>query len=267
MKRYLLISLVFVLSTAITVEAQTTIWSNDFESLSGISASDLDGDGYNWFQNGDGTLMGFAPGRYMGSYSYNTSPDNVIQCPVFSIPAAANNLSFSLRVASSSSTSYAEHFAVYIQEDGTGSMFDNEIYEGTLNSGGPGSAELISGSIPNSFAGKDVRLIVRHFNTTNQLLFMIDDIAVETNSQLSVEDSNFDQFRFYPNPVTSNINFNSTLDITAVQIFNLLGQKVSDYNASMLNNKSIDVSNLQTGAYLMKVEIDTQSQIFRFIKN
>ncbi|MBT8257796.1 MAG: T9SS type A sorting domain-containing protein [Bacteroidia bacterium] len=259
---------VFVLLTCFSaIQAQNTIWSNNFESLSGISAQDLDGDGFNWFQNSDGTLMGFSPGRYLGSYSLNTSPDNALECPVFSIPAGASDLSFSLRVASSSQTSYAESFAVYIQEDGTGSMFDNEIYQGTLNSGGPGSAQLINGSIPNSFAGKDVKLIVRHFNTTNQLLFMIDDILVESGQALSVGDSSFDQFNFYPNPADNQINFNSAVNISKVQIFNLLGQNVSSFSEGMLSNKTIDVSALQSGAYLLKVEIDNNTQIFRFIKN
>ncbi|MBT8288692.1 MAG: T9SS type A sorting domain-containing protein [Flavobacteriaceae bacterium] len=267
MKRKILllwISAVFICSATFS---QTTIWSTNFESLAGISAFDLDADGYNWFQNSDGTLMGFAPGKYMGSYSFNTSPDNVITCPVFNIPAAASNMTFSLRVASSSSSDYAESFAVYIQEDGVGSMFDNEIYNGTLNSGGPGTAQLVNGSISNSFAGKDVRLIVRHFNTTNQLLFMIDDLLVESGQALSLEDSEFSSFSIYPNPTTDELNFRTSVTVSAAQIYNLLGQNVMSYDSNMLSDNKIDVSNLQTGNYLIRVTINSDSQIFRFIKN
>ncbi|NNF74937.1 MAG: T9SS type A sorting domain-containing protein [Flavobacteriaceae bacterium] len=181
MKRNLLLWFFTSLLTTYSINAQSTIWSTDFESLNGLSSIDLDADGYEWFQNSDGTLMGFAPGKYMGSYSINTSPDNVLTAPVFSIPAGASDLSFSLRVASSSSSDYSESFAVYIQEDGASSMFNNQIFQGTLSSGGPSSATLISGAIPSSFAGKDARIIVRHFNTTNQLLFMIDDLKVESD--------------------------------------------------------------------------------------
>ncbi|MBT8268986.1 MAG: T9SS type A sorting domain-containing protein [Bacteroidia bacterium] len=182
MKRILLLIGSFLILSWNSLHSQTTIWSTDFESLNGLSAIDQDGDGYNWFQNSDGTLMGFAPGKYLGSYSINTAPDNVLTAPVFSIPAGSTNLSFSLRVASSSATDYAETFAVYIQEDGVGSMFNNQLYQGTLTSGGPGSAVMISGGISNGFAGKDVRIIVRHYNTNNQLLFMIDDLKVEADS-------------------------------------------------------------------------------------
>jgi len=264
MKRNLLFLLLII--PALILNAQTTIWSTDFESLDGLASMDLDGDGFEWFQNSDGTLMGFAPGKYMGSYSVNTSPDNVITAPVFNIPAAASNLTFSLRVASSSSASYSESYAVYIQEDGVGSMFDNELYQGILTSGGPDSSILINGSIPNSFAGKNVRIIVRHFNTTNQLLFMIDDLKVESGDTLSVENSNFDNFSFYPNPVNYRLNFNSNQPISKIQIFNILGQEVLRFNASNIFNNSVELNNLNSGNYLIKVFIENTSQVFRLVK-
>jgi len=51
-----------------------------------------------------------------------------------------------------------------------------------------------------------------------------------------------------------------------VILFNMIGQKVKEFNS--VNNSSLEIpmSDLQAGAYLMKVRIDGVSNTFRVIK-
>jgi hypothetical protein len=56
----------------------------------------------------------------------------------------------------------------------------------------------------------------------------------------------------YPNPTSSVLTINAASVIDNVEIFNVLGQIVYTKNV-MLNNAEINVSDLQTGNYLVKV--------------
>lgn len=71
------------------------------------------------------------------------------------------------------------------------------------------------------------------------------------SSTLSTNDFEFDQdkVRVFPNPTSSIINIVSTSTIKNVGIYNMLGSIVLEST-----NRAIDVSKLQSGYYLMKVE-------------
>lgn len=267
MKRILLLTLLLLIMPIGIISAQTQIWSSDCENLSGWVFQDIDGDGNNFFNYPDGTYVGFVPGHYLGSLSQSLSPDNATITPAFAIPGVAMNITFSLKVASSSSTDYLETYAVYIQEVGVGSPYDNMLHQETLSNGGPNSFSTINIDIPNSFAGKSVKLIVRHFNTNNEFFFMIDDFSVQYLDTLSTTDSIFENFSFYPNPVKDHLNFNSNTSVTRVQIYNILGQSVLTFNGSNISNNGININSITKGTYLMQVTIDNVTQTYKLIKN
>lgn len=266
MKRNLLYTIILFFMVLGTINAQTTIWSSDCEDLSGWTWDDIDGDGENWFYYTGGTNIGFQPGQFLASPSMSASPDNAIQTPAFSIPSNAEGITIDYRIAASSNTAYQETYGVYIQEVGVGGPYDNLLHQATLNDGGDNSAIMENVSIPNSYAGKNVIISFRHFNTTNQEFLMVDDLLVQSQEFLGLGDSNFDNFSFYPNPATTSVNFNSQKPISRVQIFNILGQNVLIVNENNLLNNKIDVSNLSNGNYLMKIYIDGDSQLYRLVK-
>lgn len=76
------------------------------------------------------------------------------------------------------------------------------------------------------------------------------------------------QISLYPIPseVVLNINipFSNALDVKYT-IFSLKGELIVPENK--LLNKNIDIRNLNTGVYILNLEIDRQKQSFRFIKN
>lgn len=79
---------------------------------------------------------------------------------------------------------------------------------------------------------------------------------------LSVNDNTTLSFSIAPNPVKDIVTITSkTEPITSVEIFNVLGQKVMDANFSENLSENINVSNLQTGMYVLKINSTTTKRL------
>ena len=73
-------------------------------------------------------------------------------------------------------------------------------------------------------------------------------------SLLNTSDIDASTFSIYPNPASNNLTINSKNDpITQVEIFNVLGQKIINLNVANTTSKSIDISSLNSGLYLVKI--------------
>ncbi|WP_299255104.1 fibronectin type III domain-containing protein [uncultured Lacinutrix sp.] len=85
----------------------------------------------------------------------------------------------------------------------------------------------------------------------------------------SLSTSDFDSksiFSYYPNPVKNTLTLNAQQAITNVSVFNMLGQQVIR-NAPNAVTKTLDMSNLQSGAYFVQVTVGTSVETVRIIKN
>lgn len=88
-----------------------------------------------------------------------------------------------------------------------------------------------------------------------------------TFALLSVEQINDIQFSMTPNPASTNLNIvlPSNLQKANIEVFDVLGKKV--YNGAMNSHVSkINVSNWNSGVYLVKLSNDSSTQTKRFIK-
>ncbi|PHR13884.1 MAG: hypothetical protein COA40_05075 [Aequorivita sp.] len=85
------------------------------------------------------------------------------------------------------------------------------------------------------------------------------------NATASTEENNFLGFTFYPNPAHEILNLSATQTIDNVKIYSLLGQKVLETSPQQ-NKPSINISSITSGIYLMNVNIEGQSSIYRIIK-
>ena len=72
-------------------------------------------------------------------------------------------------------------------------------------------------------------------------------------------------FSYYPNPVRNTLNLSYNQEISNVEIFNLLGQRVNSNNINT-NEAQVDMSNLSNGVYLVKVTSNNQEKTIRVIK-
>ena len=98
--------------------------------------------------------------------------------------------------------------------------------------------------------------------------------AITTNTYtttiqaLSVQDFSFvNYFSLYPNPVSEvlNISKRDAIEISSIHIYNVLGQLMMVIpNAK--NTANIDVSNLTSGNYFLKINSDKGTSNTKFIK-
>jgi hypothetical protein len=93
--------------------------------------------------------------------------------------------------------------------------------------------------------------------------FFIDNFAIQT----SLGNSSFDitNFSYYPNPVKNTLNLSYNQEISNIEVFNFLGQKVIS-NVINANAAQIDMSNLSKGAYMVRVTSNNQVKTIKVIK-
>jgi hypothetical protein len=73
------------------------------------------------------------------------------------------------------------------------------------------------------------------------------------------------QFSYYPNPTRNELNLTAAKNISTVEMFNLLGQRVLSSSVDA-NQKQLDLSNLPSGVYLMEVTIENNKESFKIMK-
>lgn len=83
---------------------------------------------------------------------------------------------------------------------------------------------------------------------------------------LAIADNELNGFQFYPNPTTDVIQLSASKNIEFVSIYNLMGQKVMHINVESISS-ALNVTELATGTYVMKVSVDGEMGTYKFIKN
>ncbi len=108
-------------------------------------------------------------------------------------------------------------------------------------------------------------LLVNNSASNAGALYYVDMVSV-TSIPLSTKENRISEFRIYPNPVNDilNINFKGS-EIKSIEIYNVLGQMVLVVTNAE-NTKNIDVSNLKSGSYFVKVKSDSGNSVAKFIK-
>ena len=77
---------------------------------------------------------------------------------------------------------------------------------------------------------------------------------VRDNSSLSSSDTDLENFNLYPNPAKNKLKVNSKNEpLKQIEVFNVLGQRIINLNFSSSLSENIDISNLNTGMYLVKI--------------
>jgi hypothetical protein len=87
-----------------------------------------------------------------------------------------------------------------------------------------------------------------------------------SRTALGVNNFEISKIKMYPNPVANILNVDSVSTIEKVSVYNLVGLEVI---SKSINSKlvSLDVSNLQSGIYIVKASIDNKVSASRLIKN
>lgn len=91
--------------------------------------------------------------------------------------------------------------------------------------------------------------------------------TTEQDPALSIDDNELGTLSVYPNPTKDILNIKTSLDIGNIQVFNLLGQSVAQFNGANLSNKSIDLSSLEDGLYMIEITAGDKRETFKITKN
>jgi len=77
---------------------------------------------------------------------------------------------------------------------------------------------------------------------------------VRGDAVLAINDTLVEDFSIYPNPASNQLTIISPLEeITQIEIYNLLGQKVAAYTPLESLSETINISSLNAGVYLLKI--------------
>ena len=140
---------------------------NTTDDLAGWNVVDRDGDGANWGIRSSGNI--YEGDRCMSSVSYQRNADNWLLAPAIELPEGEPYLTFYAR--GNYSTAFSEHFAVYVAPVGTPSVDDYiEIFPETVTE----NAWRMYTVDLSEYAGQNVRIALRHFNTDNQNYLTMD---------------------------------------------------------------------------------------------
>jgi len=89
---------------------------------------------------------------------------------------------------------------------------------------------------------------------------------IYNNSSLIVEEQNSRNISFFPNPTKGKLNFDFANDnIQKFSIFDITGKKIIE-KTEIQQNKTIDLSNLDNGIYIIKIQTDKKIFTTKIIK-
>ena len=112
-----------------------------------------------------------------------------------------------------------------------------------------------------NYDGQQVYFAI-HYVTQDAFVLQMDDFKVVEDA-LKVNDQNFEGFNHYVANNVLTLKANTT--ISNARLYNILGQEVISKNLGT-QSADINLNSLNSGVYLVQVEIEGQSKSFKIVK-
>lgn len=276
MIKKLLFTSALCLASTFAMNAQTTtVYSENFNGPvpAGWTVVDADGDGDNWgiTNNSTHSRPGVSSGLNMlVSFSYDNdlgplTPDNYIISSAIDLSShAGKTIKLKWKVASQDPDWSDEIYSVYAA---TANTVADMLASTTVLSQASvsGILDLTSRELDISALGGQatVYFAFRHHNSTDNFAMLIDDVEITATATASTQDFANLGLSMYPNPVSDvlNISSNNGLAIQNITITDINGRTVKQATTSQIN-----VSDLASGTYIVKVQADKGTATSKFIK-
>jgi len=249
-------------SGTITISDYDYYW--DFENSADYSSwtlIDADGDGQNWtFDYLRGQSGGYDESQgILASASWTQAtgaltPDNWVFTTAVTVPNADNaKLSW---YEKGQDPSYAEeHYAVYVATSPNANSA-TIVWEG--NATGEWLQHVISLA---PYKGQTVYIGLRHFNVTDMFFLDIDNIAVYAGAgAVSINNAEQVSTNLYPNPTTGMVTIEAESFQNAT-VIDMTGRVVMTSN-----NNVIDMSNLNNGVYMVRINTANGTATQKIVK-
>ncbi|MCX7547431.1 T9SS type A sorting domain-containing protein [Xanthomarina sp. F1114] len=120
-------------------------------------------------------------------------------------------------------------------------------------------------TIANSVDGETYYVYIAHYSSSSSTT---GTHTISLNCPtIGIQDYSADNlFSYFPNPVKNTLKLIGQKEIQNVAIYNMLGQEVLRTAPNTVNS-DVDMSNLKSGAYFVKVTVDNNTETIRIIKN
>lgn len=242
-----------LLLSGLAASAQTVLFKEDFETETGRNSwlnTDKDGDGEKW--EFDNSSVDAFTGYYATSWSWYFeafTPDNTLTSPLITLPNnSAKQLSLKFDVGAFDDEIFQEHYAVYvIPANSAFTGTETPVFEETLDAGYMEEAKHVTVDV-SSFKGQDVKVVFRHYNCTDLLVLIIDNIQVLETEALAVTDINKANLQVYPNPSSDFIKIKGVDNIQKIRLYDVSGKMVLETQST-----EADIRKLPVGQYILNV--------------
>lgn len=267
--------LALLLGSVFCANAQSVIWSDDFddEDISDWTLIDADGDGRDWsavqIQDNDGNPVGTPVLRSASWATIALTPDNWAISPMIDLSAYPDGSTVILdwSVMAIDADWDAENYTVYVANSDDPTILEAssvQFSEETL----AGVNELTPRTLDiSAYAGEPaVYIAFRHYDVSDQFTMEIDDVMV--TGTLGVDSFFTNNFRMYPNPATSVINLSSIQNgMHSAKLTDINGRIVKNIALNGISETQINIADLNSGMYFLTVQSDRGTGTTKVIKN
>lgn len=248
-----------LLSSFFSLNAQTSVWNDDFTdiNISDWTTIDADGDGHEWFvvqlENTEGPVGTPIIRSLSWSGESPLTPDNWIISPAINLANASGEIMLNWEAMAIDQDWDEENYTVYIATEGTTAALESSevIFNEVLS----GVNTLTARSLDiSAFAGETIYIAFRHHDSSGQFSMEIDNIEI-TATTLSVDNSQSAMFTVYPNPAADTVTIANAENnlITAVTVTDVNGRVVKSIFFNGVTEAKIDVSGLEDGFYVLNI--------------
>jgi hypothetical protein len=138
---------------------------------------------------------------------------------------------------------------IYLATNGNGMLYCTSASSGTNVTFFPNTPQQV---VTSSTGAYDVFNFKINFNLVTSLW----EEPAETNEVM-----------VYPQPCSQILNISNTHECTYVEIFDMSGKKLSEIVPSNKKNATLDVRNLNTGIYFIRVRFEDKEKVIKFMKD
>lgn len=286
MKKITLFASLFI---ALATNAQNVIYFEDFESYQvgdnvgedtdippGFISYDVDGDGYNWGLSKPSNFYQdmelVYTSNFIMSASYITegnhnnegslNANNILVLPMISIPQETGGVEFSYYVGGGTSHNYfSETYYVTVTStnDQNAILNSTPIFTETLPTP---EGRTLTLSLED-YIGQDIYIAFRH-QTSDQWMIGLDNLTVQATT-LGIGNNVLKEFSHFMNK-NNQLVLKANQPLNNIRVFNVLGQQMVNKKLFQ-RNEIVDLTALNSGVYIVKVQLDGQDKSFKILKN
>ncbi len=276
----------FLVALIATFTMNAQLFTEDFEAetadavtFANWASIDSDGDG-EFFEVSDVVGSDVEPSPLVGLVADSDSweggtpftPDNflILSNPIDLAGVTDATLAFTIGTFQTNGTFLDDRLQVYVSTSNDPAVVTTEtpVFDQTVgditpaDDGGANSAADITPIDLSSFAGQEVYIVFRHFDSVDVNSVLIDNIVLD--GTLSADEFSTTNFTKYFNVNNSELRLNAAVPMQNVNVFNTLGQEVVN-RALSSTEETVSLSTLSSGIYIAQVAIGNTTETFKFV--